>query len=312
MTPLDDIKKISIVEYLKLRGLPGKQTGDKWFFKSPFSRDTNWSLCVYPNNSFYDWSQGFGGSIIDLVMGMENANVGDAIRILAKPEWEKYQYRYKVIKASISKHFEYTRYLSHLPSEVASIRLYGAQRGLVNGFECGAFYTLQDGEWIRNPSIMFLHRDAGGKVVGAKFRKIDPSTPSDKDNGPRFSARGRMMYYILEYVDTDNFGQPTLYVVEGEANANSLWQYCQEIKKNCVVISFGGVGNLPDKLPEKYDYITDRKLIIDFDGSEELYQKRVGLYQEYNLQPIKMVLPKGEDINSLYCKNEMHLLNNLL
>lgn len=309
---IDEIKQTSIIEYLEQRGIPGRRNGNKYFFKSPFSRDTNWSLCVYPNNSFYDWSQGFGGSIIDLVMGMENTGLKEALKLLDTPEWGKYQYRYKTIKASIKKDFEYTRYLTHRDDEVAAIRTYGAQRGIITGYEPGVFHTLQNGEWVRNPSLMFLHQDATGKIVGAKFRKIAEQGPVDKDNGPRFSARGTMAFYILEYIDNENFGEPTLYVVEGEANANSLWHYCHATKRNCVVISFGGVANLPKELPEKYRKLSDKRLIIDFDGDEELYNKRLRLYKDYDLRPLKMVLPKGEDINSLYCKNELHLINTLL
>jgi hypothetical protein len=97
-------------------------------------------------------------------------------------------------------------------------------------------------------------------------------------------------------------------VVEGESNANSLWQYYQDIRKNCVIISFGGVGNLPTTLPSKYDNISDRRLIIDYDGDPELYSKRLEKYKHYDLKPITLLLPKGEDINSLYCKKQMNLI----
>ena len=298
---------------MEKRGFSFKYKGDKAFCKSPFSRDTNWSFCVYlSTNSFYDWSQGFGGSILDLVKVMDNLSLADAISFLKEGDFKQYKANYKATKARVTKDFEYTQYLTQDPDEVLSITKYAHSRGILNGYVHGVFHVLEEGQWIRVPSIGFLHRDLTGNICGIKFRKLDETIKTDKDNSSRFSARGRMMFYILEHVSTENFGEPTLYVVEGEANANSLWQYCRETNRNCVVISFGGVGNLPKELPEKYQYIKERKLIIDFDGSEELFSKRICLYNNYNLQPLKLILPKKEDINSLYNKGQMKLIESLL
>jgi hypothetical protein len=156
----------------------------------------------------------------------------------------------------------------------------------------------------------FLHQDETGKITGVKFRRID-GVDKYRDVG-RYSARGKMGFFILENISTESFGEPTLYVVEGEINAITLWQYCQETDRNAVIISFGGVTSLPDKLPPRYDYIKDRRLIIDFDGDDELFSKRICLYSKYNLKPIKLWLDKGEDINSLYLDGEIKLIERLL
>ncbi len=307
MEDLGEIRSISIQEYLESRGIPCKSPdGNRIMFRSPFCRDTNYSLCVYTHtNSFYDWSQGFGGSIIDLVMAMESASLSMAIHHLKQGKYDSYKKDFKKTKPNVSKNFEYTRYLTTQEREIEDVRDYALSRGWVNGFETGVFSILEDERWVRQPSVMFLHRDEDNKICGAKFRKIN-------DSQPRFSARGRMAFYILESVSTENYGPPTLYVVEGEGNANSLWQYLTQMKQNCVVISFGGVGSLPTKLPEKYQNIKDKKLIIDFDGDEELFSKRICLYSSYDLKPIKLMLPKGSDINSLYLENKMKLISNLL
>ena len=303
---LEEIRSIDLVEFLTSRGIPSKpQDGNRIMFRSPFCRDTNYSLCVYTHtNSFYDWSQGFGGSIIDLVMAMDNLSISGAANYLKQGKFESYKKNFKEAKR-IQKNFEYTRYLTTDEQELEAIREYSLSRGWTNGYESGVFYILEDSEWTRVPSVMFLHRDENNKICGAKFRKIN-------DSQPRFSARGRMAFYILESVSNENYGPPTLYVVEGEGNANSLWQYLTQMKQNCVVISFGGVGSLPDKLPEKYQNIKDKKLIIDFDGDEELFSKRICLYSSYDLKPIKLCLAKGEDINSLYLNNQMKLIDKLL
>jgi hypothetical protein len=54
------------------------------------------------------------------------------------------------------------------------------------------------------------------------------------------------------------------------------------------------------------------KLIVDFDGNEKLYQERLRLYKDLGAEPIKLILPKGEDINSLFVKKQMYLIEHLL
>jgi hypothetical protein len=305
---LNEVKQISILDYLSSRGFNIESKGSKLVCKSPFNRDTNWSCVIYPHtNSFYDWSAGFGGSIIDLVMAMDRCSVKDAIESLAQGNFQKYTPNYKSSKAITKKQFEYTRYLTTDPEEIKAIHAYAQSRKILGGFEYGVFFVHDNGSFQRKPSVMFLHRNAENQVVGAKFRDICP-----KDSSNRFSSRGEMQYYILEYVDIENFGPPTLYVVEGEANANSLWQYCQDIRKNAVVISFGGVGNLPASLPTKYLDIKDKRLIIDYDGSEDVYKERIEKYSDYGLNPLKLILDKGRDINSLYINNEMNLIKHLI
>lgn len=306
---IEELKQISIVDYLRQRGFSFNSKGNKSFCKSPFSRDTNWSFCYYHDtNSFYDWSQGFGGTIIDLVMAMERCSLPQACQHLKQGQFLKYQPDYKASKNVVkSVPFEYSRYLNQDPKEIEAIREYANARGVYNGYVAGVFFSREFDRWVRHPSVMLLHRDESNKICGAKFRKISTTSPKE----PRFTSRGRMAYYLLEYVDRDNFGEPTLYVVEGEMNANSLWQYLQEQQRNCVVISFGGVSNLPDGLPERFKNL-NKKLIIDFDGNEELYLSRLRLYEPYGLEPIRLQLPKGEDINSLYCKKQLSIINHLL
>lgn len=302
MTPIDNLKQISIKEYLERQGYTF--TGRRPLFcKSPFSTDSTWSLAYYEaTNSFYDWSVGFGGSIIDLVVAMEGTTISGACKIL---EDSKSLHRVTIDATPVkSKPFEYTQYLTQDPDEVRQITQYARSRKLINGYEACRYPVFHNNKWITVPAIGFLHRDYEGAIVGIKLRSI-------KDEHGRFSARGKMMFYILEYIDLENFGPPTLYVVEGESNANSLWQYCKEIRKNCIVISFGSVSTLPPTLPNKFN-IKDKKLIIDFDGNEELFNQRVALYDKYNLTPIKLFLKKGEDINSLYISDELNLINKLL
>lgn len=78
---LQDIKRISIREYLGARGIkPQRERGNRAMYLSPFRRENNASFSVnYDENVWYDYGAGEGGSIIDLVARMENCSIWEAI-----------------------------------------------------------------------------------------------------------------------------------------------------------------------------------------------------------------------------------------
>ena len=82
----------------------------------------------------------------------------------------------------------------------------------------------------------------------------------------------------------------------------------KSIHYSCRVVSYGGVAAVPKELP--FDMPT--KIIIDFDGNEKLYEERLELYGHLRGVPIKMMLPKGEDLNSLWVKNKIQIVNKLI
>jgi hypothetical protein len=310
MVDVEEIKKLSIVEYLSARGIQSKKTGSKYFCSSPFSRDTNWSFCVYPSNTFFDFSTGAYGDIISLCMQIDQVSYVEAINRLSNSSYSIIQPNYKQYRKEDSiVEFSYTKFVTRRDDEVKAIQEYAMSRGILEGYMYGVFFTKQDDseEFIRHPSLMFLHVDVNFKPTGAKFRKIDARNKSE-----RFSSRGRLGFYILDYTPNETFEEKKLFLAESETSANSLYMYLKENKVNCVVISCGGVSSVPKRLPDKYKELKDKRLIIDYDGEEELYLKRVSLYKNLGLTPIKLRLPRGEDMNSLYCENKLHLINHLI
>jgi DNA primase len=75
-----EIKNISIRKYLKQLSIsPQKETEHAGIYRSPFREDVNASFKVdYNLNLWYDFGTGEGGSIIDLVMKMENCSFHEA------------------------------------------------------------------------------------------------------------------------------------------------------------------------------------------------------------------------------------------
>jgi hypothetical protein len=170
---LQEIKNLSIEEYLQSQGFQIQPKSKYLCCKSPFSRDSNWSLVIYQQtNSFYDWSTGFGGSIIDLAMAMHALSFPQAVEHLQNGNLKPYQRNYKVTRPLVTKDFEYTRYLTTDVTEIEAIRSYAESRGLRNGFEYGFYFVHNDGNFIRKPSVMFIHRDSTNKITGVKFMLI--------------------------------------------------------------------------------------------------------------------------------------------
>jgi hypothetical protein len=322
---MENIVDIPIKDYLNEIGIPTRKEGNRYFASSPFSRDSNWSFCIYPTNTFFDFSSGHGGNIINLVARIDGTSVQEAAKKLRQGiSHEKYKPNYKRIKEQLRSQtpFDYEKYINTDPEECKQIKAYAASRGITEGYFCGVFFTRVgndfrgkiEGKWIRVPALGFLHVDKDLKPCGTKFRKLVVGQP--KDQSPRFSARGQLGLYLLDGLKVNQLlkqTSPALYVVESESSANSLFSWKKGRNEPCVILSRGGVASVPKlaDLPEEYQ-VLPIKLIIDYDGNEELYQQRLLLYKDLNAEPIKLILPKGEDINSLYCKNEMWKIEKML
>jgi hypothetical protein len=79
-----EIKKISVRQYLDNMGIqPEKERGYYGMYHCPFRKDQNASFKVdYDKNVWYDFGTDEGGSIIDLVMKMENCSFHEAAKRL--------------------------------------------------------------------------------------------------------------------------------------------------------------------------------------------------------------------------------------
>lgn len=308
-----EAKQISIKDYLEQRGIRMERSGSKWFCSSPFSRDTNWSFVIYPNNTFYCWSTGRGGDIIRLVELIEGLDFSNAMEHLSEGSFKLYQPNYEQYKEDENfwKDFDYKKYLTHFEKEKEAIISYGHSRSISSGYHCGVYFTRDFGKgtWIRHPSLMFLHEDKDGNIIGAKFRQIPNANGTY--NGPRFSMRGKPGFYVLHSETPKTFRRVEGWLCESETSTNSLWSYFKDNSRPATVVCCGGVSSPPKELP---NCLKDKevRLIIDYDGDEDLYQERLKLYAHLDVTPVRIILPKGEDINSLYHKKEIWKIERML
>lgn len=175
-------------------------------------------------------------------------------------------------------------YLDITKEEADRIDQYALSRKITEGYLKGATKF----EGIRKLCMVYPYQD-NGVVVGAKFRTIE----AGKD---RMRLRGCLGLYILG-------NGPFRVLVEGEANANSLYMWYKDQGINATVASSGAVSTPPT-------WKADR-VMIDFDGDDAKYNDRILKWGHLGT-PVKLRLPKGEDINSLYVKGSLGLVGHLL
>lgn len=286
---------------------PSRKTGGKIFYSSPFSSDSSPSFCVYPNNTFFDFSNGFGGDAVNLYMRLMNCKFSQAVTDLCSStsldDIEVYVKKKKKRKKQPSL-FNPSNYICKDEGEIEAIREYAASRSIFSGYEPSKIVDYSTGEAVERLAMMYVHQDSELNICGAKFRFIEPEES-------RFTARGKLEFYILENIIDDHFSDPVLYFVESESSANSLWEIMKNHYINGIVLSIGGQANKFEEIPKQYQKYNERRIIIDYDDNEEQYEKILKLHQGW-CKPIKLQLGKGEDINSLYNEGKESLIINSL
>ena len=291
-----------IIPYLRGRGIDVKKIGSVYRCSSPFSSDSDPSFTVYPaTDSFYDFSNGFGGSFEYLVSRLEGVSKQEVKKRSVNSE--------KVLVYNANKNFTINAYNKCSKSRSQAVHKYALSRGITTGYEVAVIDVHQDGDFVKVPAILFKHEDTDGKVMGGKFRLV----PEYDLTNQRFTARGQLGWYVLENIVKDHYADPILYIVESETSANSLYMYLKEVGVSAVVISGGAVGATPE-LPTRYKYLKDKRVIIDYDGDEEKFTERSCKYlKEYGgVNIVRIILPKGEDINSLYSKSLMFKIESII
>ena len=281
---------LSVKEYLEQKGYRWQQRGDKWVTNSPYKRekgeaDSNPSFYLYPSGKFKCYATGNCGYVEKLARDLFNGERPVVGGWLAKPSPPK-----KPLPGCIP-----SQYLNLTPHECERVEAYASGRKITRGYEKGV-WVMQGKRW---PSLIFPHTE-DGVIVWAKLRLIDGQ------KGDRMRTIGRIGFYVL---DARIGGMPpVMYLIESETSANSLWEYLMQQKISAIVLSCGSVGTVPKSLP--FDY--PLRKIIDFDGSEDLWKTRIAKYTHLGGENIKLPLPKGEDINSLFVKDQMYRINFLL
>jgi len=299
---LDLAKNISIISFLESKGSSFKYLGNKAYCHSPFTEESTPSFCVYlSSNRFVDYSSGHKGDIVSLVSSLYSKNFIESVNYLLDKDVTINTKVFIPKKVRPKKKFNLSDYLTDDKDKIDLIKKYADSRKISRFFFFGVFrYGSKE-----IPSILFPSFNEDMEIVGARLRSCIQSTEV-----PRFYKAGENGVYVIDLIKEDHYSEPFIIFSESETSSNSLAEFIDKNNINAVIICFGGVSNQA-MLPKKYQYIKNRKVLIDYDGDENKYLERIKRHEKLG-EPIKLILPKGEDINSLYCKNKLNIINNLI
>ena len=285
--------------------MSGKRNGRFTKFSSPFSSDTDPSFIVYENNnSFYDFANGIGGDIIDLVRNLEGVNFNEAVEYLFNGDLlpiATITQEPKKRDTSKFKNFDYSKFIAKDKVDIKAITKYAKSRRIKSNYIPSCSFSKKKDAWVKHLGLMFVHKDEDLDVCGVKIRHIDDSV------GRRFTGRGRLCFHLLENT-TDN-NERILYLMESETSANSLYETLRASNINFVILCVGGVSNYPERLPNRYSMVKDIRVIIDYDGGAKdkdgvvKYEKHMENYKQFG-NPVDIKLGKGDDINKMYCEGK--------
>ena len=310
----DKARSVSILSYLHHKGIETRQRGIRHWCSSPFSSDSVWSFCVYPNNSWYDWSTGQGGNIVKLVSLLEGVTPTEAAVILADGQFDRVQVDGAVHYHGGSETKHKLVLLNYIEPDSQLIWRYATSRGF-DIYVPGHWSFDYSGDWVRVPSLLFVHRDKNLNVSGIKLRTVEFIREKYQQQYstyiPKFNSRGELGWFILENYIDNFYSRPRVYIVESETSALALYHFFHYHNYNAVILSFGGVYNKIPELPERYTGC-DKFLVIDYDGDEQLYRQRLERINLPDALPIRLVLPKGRDICSIYSSGDWYKLSTLI
>ena len=302
---LKNAKDKDIIEFLEMRGSTFKRQGGAMVCSSPFSSDSTPSFYVYPENRFKCYSTGRHGDVVNLVQELIGVGFQEAMKHLNAndvPKFEAQKYA-KYIKKR--KPFVLDNFIVNNIKESLQVDKYANSRRITNNYERCFYYVFNEvtNEFDRKLAMGFVHTSPDGEIIGCKMRNIDKVDPA------RYTMRGRVSLYII---DVSTLDMPKLFVVEGEANANSLAEFFKEKNYSAIVVSLGGVGTVFALHDIPQFNSMDKLIVIDWDGDEELYNERLEMYKDIKGEEINLMLDKGVDINSLYIDKDYVTLENLL
>ncbi|MDD4199586.1 MAG: toprim domain-containing protein [Paludibacter sp.] len=170
-----DIKSISIKDYLRNHGInPSKEYSGYGMYKSPFRDEHHPSFKVdYKANLWYDFGSGEGGSIIDLVMKMQDCTLSQAMHILEEkadfPPIVKTAFSSPSESVGRMKLIRVEQFLSpHLESY---LRERGISRELSAEYLTAVYYRVNDREYS---ALGFRNDEGGFELRNSQFQGCYP------------------------------------------------------------------------------------------------------------------------------------------
>lgn len=253
MSLIDELKEISIVDWLVSKGYPiAKETGSKTYFLSPIHPENNPSFVVFKSdNRYVDYGiSNRTGSVIDLVMAMENCDVLTAMSILRNDEDTK---TYEPIEISTEPLITVSKVLD----KYIDVRLlvYLKQREIPEHIY--SMFTKEVRYWFKDkPESVYsgvgFRNDLGGWEIRNSFAKLATSpkaiTTLTNDGGTLNLFEGFInTMSALTYFNIERFEGTTI-VLNGLGQIYRILDTLKQYQKINLFLDHGTGGNRTTEL----------------------------------------------------------------
>lgn len=227
MTDIQQIKQLSIRTYLSRRGiLPARENSRCGFYLSPLREEHSPSFKVdYAKNLWYDHGTGEGGSIIDLVMRLENCDFMQAVQSLGSDEIKPTA---SVAPALATSTVPVLRILSDTPLQHPALLSYLKERGIDPAIAAEHCREVRYAVGDKTYFAIGFRNDAGGwELRNALFK--GSSTPKN--------------------ITTIDNGSGTIIIFEGFMDFLSYLSLKGNAHPTCDTAVLNSIVNLPKVLP---------------------------------------------------------------
>lgn len=278
----EDIKRISIKDYLSEKGIyPTKEHSGYGMYKSPFRDEKLPSFKVdYQKNLWHDFGSGEGGSIVDLVMKMQQCSFLVATQILQKDNHSfsfqrEYSFKEKVANLLLIKEvepLENPRLLAFLQNRKINLETAKAY--------CKEIHYQIGG---RNYFALGFPNDAGGyELRNPQFKGCVP--PKE--------------------ITTFNHQTPTVHLFEGFLDYLSLLTL-QAGQADVSAVVLNSTANLEKAVP----FLSKHDKINAFLDNDEAGKQALEKLQKMNLPVVDISKRYAEfkDVNDYLCRKKMEI-----
>jgi len=318
---ISEIKsRVSIYNLLTRHGVEHNNRPGK--IRSPMRDEKTPSMMIYPDNSWYDYGAGHGGSVVDLEVSITGCSVGEAIRTLAAIA--QLEPSDTVDGSPLSRIPEPRRKpTTDEESPLLSVEKARSLRvNLRDALTDKTCYAVKSLSWVPQEHLPMLLKkgwlgaDHKMRLAYLFRRGFKVRTTPGASRGDRWvlgKAKHNLFVSYKDHEDINNQGKDILLLTEGESDAMAAAIQWGDRCKIAGCLS----SSISPPMEMLYPLMRGvKKVIILFDGDKAGKEGGANL-REYLLKAeafrsIAMIIapmPDGEDVKKLYCSKQSAGLN---
>ena len=288
MIDIQQIKQISIRDYLMQRGIKPKQQNTRYgLYLSPLREEHSPSFKVdYEQNLWYDFGLGTGGSIIDLVMRLERCDFTQAIRLLSDGDRTPIPVP---VSSSVALPASTLRILFDIPPRHPALLGYLSSRGIDTAIATAYCREVHYAVGGREYFAVGFRNDAGGwELRSERFKGcVSPKHITTIDNRSNTVVAFEGFMDFLSYLSMEKRLQPDAAVLNSVVNLPKAIPF---LERHLTIHAFFDNDEAGRKATTELKRLCPNSTVID---RSNLYREHKDL-NEYLQTRRKRALPKTQ------------------